>query len=192
MEITPTRTRPGRGRQALARVALLLALAVAFLLVVPASLGLEPDVVREDSLGGQIPRGSVVFSHTVPTAVLEVGDVIVFAPPSLSPTGEAVVRRVVDADSLTLRTAAGDGTRDPWVLRPDSSRVSRVAFHVPHVGLPLVERWLLVPVGAGLLAVLGLVVLAARRSGRSHVTVPSPRDGTAPRQERRQVVLSRR
>ena len=183
MELKPVPTRPSL----MGRLWLLVAVAalapLVMLVVVPTVLGLQRYVVTSDALGDSVPRGSLTFAERVPSAELQVGDVITFRPPGRAPDAELVTRRVASATSDGIRTR-GDGTGvDPWRL-PAEGDHSRVVAHIPYVGYPFIggvrpSIWVVlasVPMLAVVLAVVADVDGArqrrrnARRHARVHIT----------------------
>src|SRR3569833_1627978 len=61
------------------------ALALALAVLVPALLGYQRYVITSGSMTGTYDRGSLVYDRVVPTATLEVGDVITYDPPVGAP-----------------------------------------------------------------------------------------------------------
>ena len=124
-------------------VAVAALVALAAIVFVPALLGYERYVVTGGSMGGAIPRGSVVYEQRVPVERLRAGEVITFVPPGRA---DRVTHRIaaVAADG-TLRTK-GDAnpSPDPWRVRLDGPEQAVARFHVPLAGYAfaaLGERW---------------------------------------------------
>jgi signal peptidase I len=136
----PVRRTPLRG--ALGTLALIVCLALAAIMLLPALLGYQRYVITGGSMTGTIDRGSIAFDKPVPVEQLRIGDVITYRPPGAAP-GHRVTHRIVAirrarGNRLEFRTK-GDANRspDPWrfVLRGPTQ--ARVAFHVPYAGYAL-------------------------------------------------------
>ncbi|MEA2428733.1 MAG: signal peptidase [Thermoleophilaceae bacterium] len=114
-------------------LALLVLVAVSALMLVPALLGYDRYVVTGGSMGGAIPRGSIVYEERVPVSQLRPGDVITYTPPGH--TGRVTHRIAAIGPGGVVRTkgdanAAADPGRFP--LRGPVQAVAR--FHVPVAG----------------------------------------------------------
>lgn len=153
--------------------ALLLCLAVAALMLLPALFGYQRYVITGGSMTGSIDRGSVVFDRAVPVTHLRVGDAITFRPPGAA---HLVTHRIVGighapGGARVFRTK-GDANRtaDPWrfVLRRPTQ--ARVELSVPYVGYALSAlmdrdlRMLVIGIPAALIA-LSLLVSLWRQAG---------------------------
>lgn len=100
--------------------------------------GYSPYVMYGGSMGSAVPLGSIAFIEDVPAESLEVGDVIVFQPPSSGEAGEPLMHRIVsieEVDGQRVVRTKGDanGSADPWDLRL-SGEGGRLVFAVPYVG----------------------------------------------------------
>jgi len=141
---------PGRarGRAALRHLRgavywLAVAVASVVLAVVVASVGARlfgysPYVMYGGSMGSAAPLGSVALIEDVSAESLEVGDVIVFRPPSTGEPRDPVMHRIVsieDVDGQRVIRTKGDAneTPDPWQLRL-MGEGGRLAFVVPYLG----------------------------------------------------------
>jgi len=115
---------------------------VAILAIVGARLfGYSPHVMYGGSMGSAAPLGSVAFIEDVPAESLNVGDVIVFRPPSSGEARDPVMHRIVsieEVDGQRVFSTKGDanGSADPWELRL-TGEGGRLVFFVPYVGYPL-------------------------------------------------------
>ena len=125
-------------------VALLAAVALAMVMVVPTLFGYERYVVTGASMTGSIDRGAVLFSKAVPVSDLRRGDVITYeAPKGQAPAGKITHRiHAIDrrrSGATVLRTK-GDANRvvDPWTFTLDRATQPRAEFHVPRMGLVLI------------------------------------------------------
>jgi signal peptidase len=130
------------------------------LVLLPVGLGLQRYVMDSDSMGGAMPRGSLLLERVVPVSDLEVGDVITFDAPSGTPAAGRVTHRIVSIEPQGIRTRGDDRPADdPWVLRPDGPALPRVVLDVPLVGWAYllfsgVQGWLLALGSAFVLAFL--------------------------------------
>jgi signal peptidase I len=127
----------------LVKTALAAVVVVSALLVGSSLAGYRHYVVTGGSMQTSIPRGSLVFDRTVPTADLRVGDVITYAPPPEAHVQGLLTHRIIRAGRLkhgkrVLRTK-GDAnpTPDPWRFVLDRTTQARVEFHVPVAGYAL-------------------------------------------------------
>lgn len=172
MEICPVpRRRRGRLAARLSWLLAPLAVAAALVAALVTSLGLHVCVLDNDGMGGTLDRGAVVFAREVPSADLRVGDVIVAEPATWTGVDGQVALRITKKAATGVH-ARGDVSDSGFVL-PLAAPESRVAFHVPWVGYPLLGPPLLVLVGLGsLLALLSLLGVTWRRTGS---LIPSPR-----------------
>src|SRR3954452_3063897 len=125
--------------------ALLIAAGIVFglFLVGPALMGWERYVIVSGSMTGTYDRGSLVFDEVVPTASLEVGDVITYKPPAGSGPEGLVTHRIVaikepKTGARVYRTK-GDANpvRDPWRFTLPVKSQARVVASVPKLGLVL-------------------------------------------------------
>lgn len=154
MEIAPVPRRLAQGERRRFLLALLVLVPVMLMLLVPPALGLDRFVITDASMDGTVGRGSVVLAQDVPTADLEVGDVITFQRPG--PEAGLVTRRIVSLDG-SRATTQGDANRqvDPWTLELVEATYPRMLFHVPWVGYPFTGAvgaggWMVLAVVAGL------------------------------------------
>jgi signal peptidase len=122
---------------------LAVAVASVALLAVIASVGARlfgysPYVMYGGSMGSTAPLGSVAFIEDVPAESLQVGDVIVFRPPSPGQPREPVMHRIISIEEVggqrVIRTK-GDANEsaDPWQLTI-SGEGGRLVHVVPYVG----------------------------------------------------------
>ncbi len=121
----------------LGRAVLLLAGLVLLATLVPAVLGFERYVVVGSSMEPTIHRGSLIYDEVVPTARLQVGDVITYVPPGAStPTTHRIVRAETGADGQRVFRTQGDNNAEedlhPFTL--DRPTQTRVAFTIPYAG----------------------------------------------------------
>jgi len=89
-------------------------------------------------MGSTAPMGSVALIEDVPAESLDVGDVIVFRPPSSGQPRERVMHRIisieeVDGQRVFMTRGDANGGPDPWKLTINGEG-GRLAFVVPYVG----------------------------------------------------------
>jgi signal peptidase len=164
----------------LASAALAAALALGALMLLPPLAGYERYVITGGSMGGTIPKGSIVYAKPVPVADLRVGDVITYTPPAGSGPGGKVTHRIVwrgrgSSGAPAFRTR-GDANRftDPWRFELRGERQARVDAHVPFAGYALAAlairalRMLVIGLPAALIAIAMLA--SAFREPAAEVT----------------------
>jgi len=159
---------------------------VAALLVALPAFGYHHYVITSGSMTGTFDRGSVVLDREVPTASLQVGDVITYMPPAGSGVNHLVTHRIFsieqDADGRVFHTKGdANASADPWTFHLTSPVQPRVATHLPWVGYLIGYlsqprlRVLLVGLPAAALAVSLLVGLwrdAGQELRESAITSP--------------------
>ena len=164
MEIAPVPHRSTRGEWRRFALGLLVLAPVVLLVLLPAVLGLQRYVVTDRSMDGSLARGSVVLAREVPTADLEVGDVVTF-PPAEGSSDERVTRRIVAIeDGVATTQADTTGSTDPRRVPLTSESYPRVWLGVPWIGYPFVMDggWVLLVAAA--LAALVLALTTGRRT----------------------------
>jgi len=163
LEIAPVPHRATSGEWR--RLALgLLVLAPVVLVLLPAVLGLQRYVVTDRSMDGSLGRGSVLLAREVPTADLEVGDVISFRPADGS-SDERVTRRIVAIkDGVATTEADTTGSQAHLAVPLAESSYSRVWLGVPYIGYPFVMDGGWVLLAAAALAALVLALATGRRA----------------------------
>jgi signal peptidase len=160
---------------AVSTLALIVCLAFAALMLLPALFGYQRYVITGGSMTGTIDRGSVAFAKPVPVGQLRIGDVITYRPPGAA-AGHRVTHRIVAigraaGNRLEFRTKGdANASADPWRFALRGPTQARVAFHVPYAGYALSAlmdrdtRMLVIGLPALLLA-LSLLVGLWRRAG---------------------------
>jgi signal peptidase len=119
---------------------LLVALAVAAGILVPAALGYDRYVITSGSMSPAIEPGALVLEERVPTTSLQVGDVITYEPPAGRGPGGLVTHRIHstgrdDRGVRTLRTKGDANAKpDPWRFVLDEPVQARVAMDIPYIG----------------------------------------------------------
>jgi signal peptidase len=100
--------------------------------------GYSPYVMYGGSMGSAAPLGSLAFIEDVRAESLEVGDVIVFRPPSSGEPRQPLMHRITgieEIDGQRVFRTKGDANQspDPWRLGL-SGEGGRLAHVVPYVG----------------------------------------------------------
>jgi signal peptidase len=117
--------------------ALLAAVIVAALVLIPGLFGWQRYVIVSGSMTGTYDRGSLVWDEVVPVADLKVGDVITYMPPA---GDHLITHRIAwighDASGVRAYRTKGDANpvADPWTFRLDEPTQARVVMGVPYVG----------------------------------------------------------
>ena len=148
--------------------ALLAAVVVAMLVLLPSLLGWQRYAIVSGSMTGTYDRGSLVLDEVVPVGELQVGDVITYTPPA---GDHLITHRIAwigkdPSGALAYRTK-GDANpvADPWTFRLDRPTQARVAVGVPYVGYALMAlgrrdvRTLIIALPAFLIALVTLAGL---------------------------------
>ena len=124
---------------------LAVAVASVALLAVIASVGARlfgysPYVMYGGSMGSTAPLGSVALIREVPAESLEVGDVIVFRPPSTGEPRQPLMHRIISVEEIdgqrviqTKGDANAAADPEPIILK-DTDQVMKVHLRVPLVG----------------------------------------------------------
>ncbi|GAA0639062.1 hypothetical protein GCM10009547_48930 [Sporichthya brevicatena] len=133
--------------------------------------------VLSGSMSGYADRGDLAIALETGAAGLEVGDVVMFAPPSPwePPGNHPVAHRIIELrvtdGQLTARTK-GDANRepDPWTLDLSRTRTAEVRAVVPYAGWPFIRLAVLttpagrIGVGLSLMAAGAVLLFTGRRS----------------------------
>jgi signal peptidase I len=151
--------------------ALLAAVVVAALVLIPGLFGWQRYVIVSGSMTGTYDRGSLVWDEVVPVGDLQVGDVITYMPPA----GDHLITHRIswighDASGARAYRTKGDANpvADPWTFRLDHPKQARVRFGVPYVGFALAAlgrrdvRMALIGLPAGAIAAFSFVGLWRR------------------------------
>jgi len=162
--------------------ALLAAVIVAMLVLLPSLFGWQRYAIVSGSMTGTYDRGTLVLDEVVPVADLEVGDVITYLPPSGAGPDHLITHRIAwirkDPNGARIFRTKGDANQvaDPWTFRLSQPTQARVRFGVPHVGRVLWAlsrkdvRMIIIALPALLIALSTLIALwrqlgeAARRA----------------------------
>lgn len=165
----------GVGRLLLDAVAVLL-IAVALVML---SGRLVAQPVLSGSMSGYAGRGDLVVGTPTGTGSLNVGDVILFAPPApySTPGNHPVAHRIRSVevrDGKRVAITQGDVNPqpDPWTLDLAHTRTAQVHLVLPHVGWPFIRLQLLatpagrMAVGLTLMACGAVILLLGRRRPR--------------------------
>ena len=116
-----------------------LAAAAVFAYLALIALGYKPVAVYSGSMVPTLRVGSLAVDRSVPSASVQVGDVITFDDPYVR--GRLVTHRTVrifqTKRGLAYRTKGdANDARDPWTIRLPG-QVGRVAFSIPYAGYAL-------------------------------------------------------
>ena len=162
--------------------ALLAAVIVAMLVLLPSLFGWQRYAIMSGSMTGTYDRGTLVLDEVVPVADLKVGDVITYLPPSGAGPDHLITHRIAwigkDQTGARIFRTKGDANQvaDPWTFRLSQPTQARVRFGVPHVGRVLWAlsrkdvRMIIIALPALLIALSTLIALwrqlgeAARRA----------------------------
>jgi len=148
--------------------ALLAAVVVAMLVLLPSLFGWQRYAIVSGSMTGTYDRGSLVLDEVVPVGELKVGDVITYTPPA---GDHLITHRIVwigrDPSGARGYRTKGDANpvADPWTFRLDRPTQARVRAGVPYVGYVLMAlgrrdvRTLVVALPAVLIALVTLAGL---------------------------------
>ena len=176
--------RPGWRRKRAARTAMAVILAAlvtaASIAVLSGHYQLQP--VLSGSMRPGLPVGGVVVTHRVPTASLELQDVIVFHRPDRP--NELVVHRITaltpGPNGPVVQTRGDANTKsDPWRVTLEGSTAYRAVFAVPLLGYASV--WLHSPAGRWALVAVGLLLVSGAAVGGRSRRNPPVRPGSSRR-----------
>ena len=106
-------------------------------LIVPRLAGYEGYVVVSGSMEPNIPTGSVIYSKKTDPALLQTGDVIVFADEARGTT--PITHRVVTNDPSTGTIITKGDANEYADLNPVTydGVIGKIAAHVPRIGFPV-------------------------------------------------------
>lgn len=165
-------------RRALAVVTAVVA-AGAFGLLAVATVGVATDAwrivpVRSGSMEPSIPTGAAAFARPVDVDDLDVGDVVVFHPPTQ--VDVLLVHRiaeveVVDGERVFRTRGDANGADDPWLVSFEDAELWRVERVVPFAGRLQASmsgsaaRMILLVLGGVLVLGVGLSAIWRRRDG---------------------------
>ncbi len=144
------------------KIIMVVVLAACLSLAVPKLAGYSGYVVVSGSMEPEIPVGSLVFSHEIDPATLQLGDVIVFIDPARSAT--PITHRVIINDALSGTIITKGDANEVEDANPAlyDNVLGKVVIHIPRVGfaaakltsalgkiiagLLLLEAWLLIEI----------------------------------------------
>jgi signal peptidase len=124
-------------------LALLVAVVVACLVLLPSLFGWQRYAIVSGSMTGTYDRGSLVLDEVVPVADLRVGDVITYLPPRGSGPDHLITHRIAwigrDASGARVYRTKGDANpvADPWTFALGQAKQARVRTGVPYAGFAL-------------------------------------------------------
>ena len=159
--------------------ALLAAVVVAMLVLLPSLFGWQRYAIVSGSMTGTYDRGSLVLDEVVPVGELKVGDVITYTPPA---GDHLITHRIVwigrDPSGARGYRTKGDANpvADPWTFRLDRPTQARVRAGVPYAGYVLMAlgrrdvRMVLIAFPALLIAGFSLVGLWRRLGAMAGAT----------------------
>ena len=145
--------------------------------VLCASLGITPISFRSDTMAPAISSGDLAFARDAPAGEVGPGDVVSVTDRD----GRRVTHRIVAVEpygSSIRLTLQADGSQVPDAQTYDVTRVDRILFAVPLLGLVVgpLHGLVAIVVGGALVACLAFVVVTPRRRARG-----TRRTGAAPR-----------
>jgi signal peptidase len=120
--------------------ALLAAVIVAMLVLLPSLFGWQRYAIVSGSMTGTYDRGTLVLDEVVPVRDLRVGDVITYLPPRGAGPDHLITHRihsiVRDPSGARVFRTKGDANAvaDPWTFRLDQPTQARVRVGIPHAG----------------------------------------------------------
>ena len=120
--------------------ALLAAVIVAMLVLLPSLFGWQRYAIVSGSMTGTYDRGTLVLDEVVPVADLKVGDVITYMPPPGAGPDHLITHRIAsigkDPNGGRIFRTKGDANQvaDPWTFRLSQPTQARVRLGVPYVG----------------------------------------------------------
>jgi len=120
--------------------ALLAAVVVAMLVLLPSLFGWQRYAIVSGSMTGTYDRGSLVLDEVAPAGELRVGDVITYMPPA---GDHLITHRIAwigrDPSGARAFRTKGDANpvADPWTFRLDRPTQARVRVGVPYAGYVL-------------------------------------------------------
>ncbi len=120
--------------------ALLAAVIVAMLVLLPSLFGWQRYAIVSGSMTGTYDKGTLVLDDVVPVADLKVGDVITYLPPSGAGPDHLITHRIAwigeDRTGGRIFRTRGDANQvaDPWTFRLSQPTQARVRVGVPYVG----------------------------------------------------------
>jgi signal peptidase len=162
--------------------ALLAAVIVAMLVLLPSLFGWQRYAIVSGSMTGTYDRGTLVLDEVVPVADLKAGDVITYLPPAGAGPDHLITHRIAwigkDPNGARIFRTKGDANQvaDPWTFRLSRPTQARVRLGVPYVGRVLWAlshknvRMIIIALPALLIALSTLIALwralgeAARRA----------------------------
>jgi signal peptidase I len=151
--------------------ALLAAVTVALLVLLPSLFGWQRYAIVSGSMTGTYDRGTLVLDEVVPVDELRVGDVITYLPPAGAGPGHLITHRIAsigrDATGARVYRTKGDANAvaDPWTFRLGGPTQARVRVGIPYAGRVLWAlsrrdvRTAVIALPAVLIALLTLIAL---------------------------------
>jgi signal peptidase len=162
-------------------LALLVAVVVACLVLLPSLFGWQRYAIVSGSMTGTYDRGTLVLDEVVPVSDLRVGDVITYKPPAGAGPDHLITHRIasISADRVFRTKGDANPVADPWTFRLGGPTQARVRAGIPYLGRALWAlsrrdvRTIVIALPALLIALSTLLALwrtlgeAARRQERT-------------------------
>jgi signal peptidase len=117
-------------------LALLAAVIVACLVLLPSLFGWQRYAIVSGSMTGTYDRGTLVLDEVVPVSDLRVGDVITYKPPAGAGPDHLITHRIVAISADRVFRTKGDANpvADPWTFRLNAPTQARVRVGIPYLG----------------------------------------------------------
>lgn len=117
-------------------LALLVAVIVACLVLLPSLFGWQRYAIVSGSMTGTYDRGTLVLDEVVPVSDLRVGDVITYKPPAGAGPDHLITHRIASISTDRVFRTKGDANpvADPWTFRLNAPTQARVRIGIPYLG----------------------------------------------------------
>jgi signal peptidase len=117
-------------------LALLVAVVVACLVLLPSLFGWQRYAIVSGSMTGTYDRGTLVLDEVVPVSDLRVGDVITYKPPAGAGPEHLITHRIasISADRVFRTKGDANPVADPWTFRLSAPTQARVRAGIPYLG----------------------------------------------------------
>jgi signal peptidase len=117
-------------------LALLAAVIVACLVLLPSLFGWQRYAIVSGSMTGTYDRGTLVLDEVVPVSDLRVGDVITYRPPAGAGPDHLITHRIasISADRVFRTKGDANPVADPWTFRLNAPTQARVRVGIPYLG----------------------------------------------------------
>lgn len=162
----------------LSTLILLVLLALAVILVVPAVLGYTELAVLTGSMEPTLPVGSLIYIQETDPAQLQVGDVVTYQLEGDTMVTHRVVENTPAENYLVTQ---GDANQDPDGEITYDRIVGKMAFHLPYLGYISLN----IRTKTGILAVCGTLVVIILLTFLPEIFAPDDEEEKAPRKGRK-------